>query len=485
MNKRKDCWPKHPDIKVFGILAVIGLFFMNLFLPLIALVIGNNLAPYPASIGSMVIWALQFGWIILGIVAKMDQEATTRNLKSRRRLAYVYFFGAFLAVRFVATVVWLFTLTGIECNAKQVMLSFSSLIDLTWTGIAIVYMGYKMLESEPDPASIAALAIKAVLPTKSRVEAGIASDIAKQFVTARRKQYGPVLQRLLRSDEKEVPGSDSAEQGKEATVSTKDGEPRFSYAPVETVQTRDASRDNRVCQFPEEPQDRTLFPGFLRCGCCVDNSLTIPHVPDHDVESQSRDTAHRSWSATRASFLEKPPVGATLPSMGRSYDAHSLCAVCERLCVQIHCHRDKVSNMSWLKSTWSPRSLVMSIRHHDSPAKLQCSAIQCHLCSLLWGCLSTEQQSVLLAGDKKLLETMQEAAGHDAKETLNELRFIRIVIFEEVLVPHFGGFKRPRRWQPFIRGHKGTTPEVGSELASPIYLDIARNPCKCECLPVA
>lgn len=241
---------------------------------------------------------------------------------------------------------------------------------------------------------------------------------------------------------------------------------------------------------PTETNETKLLPGFLRCSCCVDDSCSsYPVSTEHDDERNydhaPRHLEHRS--NLRTEFLARP--GWQHLSMNSDEDIsaafkpHSLCNICRRICC--------VSKFIQSQDSFNPlRHFGLHIRerecfeHYSTPRELFESVENgCHLCTLIWTSMSPVQRESLLAADatlQKQREQVLATALEDDERNGIEIRYhrrrrVRVVIesFDgdiqptdsqlrsshslepgkgaAQIVPHFGRFKRPRRWMTGIR----------------------------------
>jgi hypothetical protein len=83
--------------------------------------------------------------------------------------------------------------------------------------------------------------------------------------------------------------------------------------------------------------------------------------------------------------------------------------------------------------------------------------------------LNGAQQASLLKGDKNTFGSCDDGL-HAINSNVHDQRAIRLVILEEMVIPHFGGFKRPRRWEKAVPRFRDEGTEAGSQFANPLYL---------------
>jgi hypothetical protein len=149
---------------------------------------------------------------------------------------------------------------------------------------------------------------------------------------------------------------------------------------------------------------------------------------------------------------------------------HNLCDICDNVCAEITNHLVTVERRSKFERSLHPQLDVCSLPHHDDPDSLRKSSLTCHLCALIWGSLNDGQKESLLRGDEQLVAWSSDPTSSFPQSILQMQRRIRLVVFEDVLVPHFGGFKRPRRWERSSPGFETMKTDIGSEFANPLYL---------------
>ncbi|KAF2661321.1 HET-domain-containing protein, partial [Lophiostoma macrostomum CBS 122681] len=292
---------------------------------------------------------------------------------------------------------------------------------------------------------------------------GFISDAkATTVVEARQRQYGPRL-----DDTGSGPGA--------VRAPTNSG---FIYANREWCDEQDGNNDG-VCTLPHpdeslhERRELQHFGGFLRCACCVDYSCASSSSKHgDDVERGSSNVEFDMRSQERRTFLRKAPVGAVLgstPSHGDTNNVHNLCSVCEVVSGRILAHLAALERRSKLEKLLHPQRELCSLKHHDNPSALKVSSDSCHLCALIWSSLNDKQQSRLIAEDESLFDSYREGSTN-IKSEVQGRRAIRVVVLNDMLIPHFGGFKRPRRWEKSVLGFRDANTEVGSEFANPLYL---------------
>jgi len=359
----------------------------------------------------------------------------------------------FLVIRSVILLAWVCALSVIKPCKSQVFAAIAYLVDLLWSCITYMYFtaheddytdrpSENLFSPELDPADC------------------IFRSVAESIVDARRQQYGPDLQRFMGIENKT---SDPMVQS-DGTYS------KFIYTPRESLAEGHQLLSAMPKQTVEEQQEEKLFPGFLRCGCCLDASVAkFPNSTEHDLESPH----FSDWDHERNEFLRNVPIGPIYkfsPGEKLPYNAHHLCSTCKLTCSQISWRSMAASGKTEeRKKRLYPKQLYLSLKHYDTPALLRDSSRICHLCALFWGCLNIDQQNALLRGDQTLSEKIQ-SNDPEAAQKIDSRRFIRIVVIDDVIVPHFGGFKRPRRWEPFIRGYKNLRMDIGGEFANPVSI---------------
>ena len=256
-----------------------------------------------------------------------------------------------------------------------------------------------------------------------------------------------------------------------------------------------------------ESDEAELFHHFLRCSCCIDNMSSDHAFAEYDHERNSSSTpAHlKSRSDARFEFLTRPGW-QHLPQeySQETFKAHSLCALCQNICC--------TSNIIQSRDSFNPsRHFGLFIRereqfeHYATPQQLSESVKRgCHLCTLIWASMSPGQHTSLLTADATLEAQRDQLLAitpnaDERRTTENEYdgrRRIRLFVetFDrditpldsqirrshslEVgkgaaqIVPHFGRFKRPRRWMSGIRNFQNQmlVEQGEAEFAAPILI---------------
>jgi len=232
-----------------------------------------------------------------------------------------------------------------------------------------------------------------------------------------------------------------------------------------------------------------LSPEFLRCSCCIDDSsLSYPASSPQNEETNDDFPVHlRYRSDIRSEFLARPVWQHLSPlyseDIPSTFKPHSLC----NLCLWISC----TSNIIQSRESHNPlRHFGLYIRERESFEHYASSqelfeSVQngCHLCTLIWTSMSPAQSTALLVADTTL-QAQQEQALSTARDDkaikairkdYHARRRLRLVVESfnshvppvdsqvklahslgpgrgaAQIVPHFGGYKRPRRWMHAIR----------------------------------
>lgn len=365
------------------------------------------------------------------------------------------FFKRFLAIvlpiRFVWTVIWLGILSLTEHTQLQKFFALSCLVEPLLAGNLLVdkiTSDIPILETQHEKDHAAP---KNGKRQRKHAKGYISDAKAAAIVEARIRRYGPYLY---------------SSSGIEPVVTHNSEQSAFMYAPREG------------CESTIEPSLNTI-PGFLRCACCVD-SLNTPSKTESgdDVESTRSDVDSDRWRERRRSFLRKPPVGAVFnyvpgtQTRQDTNDVHSLCEVCERACIRILQHLNRTGS-SYFNSLLNPKSDVCSLKHHGNAFELRHKSATCHLCALIWGSLNDSQQDSILRASVESSESHPQGRPCSYDSVSASQSSVRLVIFDCILIPHFGGFNRPRRWEKSIPGYpKLALSEFGSEFARPLYLTL-------------
>ena len=253
-----------------------------------------------------------------------------------------------------------------------------------------------------------------------------------------------------------------------------------------------------------------MFPRFLRCSCCINDScITCPKSIGYDSEQSANNFPERlkhrlnvrskflAHTVSRSSSLNTDePTSAVNP--------HLLCNVCLWICCSssILQARDALNPIRHFSPHIRERECF---EHYSIPQMLFDSAKNgCHLCTLIMSSMSPEQHQSLFDTDSTLEDqrrrALEEASEDGGKQAIEEkyrrLRRVRLTIetFDgdiqprdsqlknvhslEIskggaqIVPHFGKFHRPRRWMRCIRDfEKHMLVEDGElEFAPPILI---------------
>ncbi|KAI3320528.1 heterokaryon incompatibility protein-domain-containing protein [Xylariaceae sp. AK1471] len=293
-----------------------------------------------------------------------------------------------------------------------------------------------------------------------------------------------------------VPGSESSHEVDDSCV----------YFPTNKLLVEESL--NRPLTETNEPQ---LLPQFIRCSCCIDDLSSLYPVPSRHGNEENNDyfPPHlRNRSSIRSEFLTHPGWQHISPNSNEraptAFKPHSLCNICLWICCS--------SRFVQSRDPFNPlRHFGLHIRerecfeHYPTPRELYASASNgCHLCTLIWTSLSPTQRVSLLAADIAL-QTRQERdlakaqENHERRAIQKEYhchRRVRVVIepFDgdvapvdsqvksvhslepgkgsAQIIPHFGRYKRPRRWMCGIRDFKDhlLVEQGESEFAPPILI---------------
>ena len=241
-----------------------------------------------------------------------------------------------------------------------------------------------------------------------------------------------------------------------------------------------------------ERKERELFPGFIRCQCCVS-------VSPAKNERQSDPDRVEKWCKEREDWLRRPPLSnlKQIPQMV-DFTPHNLCHKCQTVCSSslilnqaLHPRRIFVPFTWWLGFKFGLKPEIKEeFEHWPTPMDLLQSVHSgCHLCALIWDQMNAEQQQVLLAGDVKVVAEMEDTLPLMDAETQDftrnqyyRRRCIQIHVQKTAfsaqssinLTPHFGGTKVPRNWDTVIRGTQNAsfTPVNDHEIANKISICI-------------
>lgn len=258
-----------------------------------------------------------------------------------------------------------------------------------------------------------------------------------------------------------------------------------------------------------ETNESQLFPQFLRCSCCIDSSSYPVSTEYGNEQNDGYIPRHlESRSNIRFEFLARVGWQHLSLSSDRvtpaAFTPHSLCNICRCICC--------ASNIIQSRDSFNPlRHFGLYIRerelfeHYPTPLELSESVKNgCHLCTLIWTSMSPAQRMSLLAADATLQIQREQALAiaveQDERNAIEKRyhrrRRIRLLI-EPIdgdipptdsqvrrahsleprkgaaqIVPHFGRFKRPRRWMPGIRDFEShmLVEQGESEFAPPILI---------------
>jgi hypothetical protein len=411
------------------------------------------------TVGSL--WGLTFLGFVLVTLYHHHQDSY-RRLESRGHKSFNIFFSKFLSMRLVCSLIWVVVLPFIEHTKDQQIFSVACLLDI------LLLLGRNLLLTVIDSDCKSYKEFEwttEVLAKKPRFVAQatgcISAAKATLVVEARERQYGSNLSSA-------TPPADKKSQRVHDLIAQSQ---MVLYAPRETF----TSDHTKARTGPELSSDELEhLPIFLRCTCCLDCPVPPPHDQrEYDIESASQNAENRRRLERRLSFLQNGPVAAVfnfVPKEGIAEGVHKLCDICERVCAEIIGHLSTVERRSKIERLLHPRRDVCSLQHCNSPSSLQDSSLTCHLCSLIWASLDLAQQNTLLRGDKKLMAKSRKTSSPNTGILDQTQRSIRLVVFEDLIVPHFSGFKRPRRWVRSASGSGAMRIEIGSEFANPLYL---------------
>ena len=253
------------------------------------------------------------------------------------------------------------------------------------------------------------------------------------------------------------------------------------------------SRKGRSLPMPNfEREERELFPGFIRCQCCVTNSQAMD-------KRQSDPDRVKKWCKERENWLRRSPL-SNLKKIGQLVDVtpHNLCHKCQTVCSgslilnqALQPRRTIVPYTWWLAWKFGLKPEIKEeFEHWPTPMDLVHSVHSgCHLCALIWDQMNPEQQQVLLAGDVQVVAEMEDTLALSNAETqdfirnqYHQRRCIQVHVQKTAfsaqssinLTPHFGGTKVPRNWDTVIRGTQNAsfTPVNDDEIVKKISICI-------------
>jgi hypothetical protein len=411
----------------------------------------------------------------LGVLG-FQSQFSSRRLKSLRLATLKGFFVILLPTRLIFTLVWVFVLLFTDHTREQKFLTLACLLD-----ILLIVRFLIALWTQPKPYAFIGiskpdLALPKIAQSSYESQGFVSEAKATAVVEARIRQYGPILEGIR-------PKQDSLEAPTQMAISYAKREwfdPEEVYTDPEDGGNKHGQRRGEHASARSE-FDLTVegveglrqFQGFLRCACCIESSFTpVSREYGHDPEIAASNADRDDWSRFRQMFLRKFPVDITtdfVPQLDAANTVHRLCSVCENVSARITHHLGVAGRRSSLAKLLHADRDVISLRHHDKPSTLEESSATCHLCALIWGSLNVIQQTSLLEGDKNAFGSCDDDL-HSINSNVHGHRPIRLVILEDMLIPHFGGFKRPRRWEKAVSGFRDERTEAGSEFANPLYL---------------
>jgi hypothetical protein len=459
----------------FWVLLSLGNFVGALFLlsPVIAAGDkGSKLATHGTYAAGGFWIASLAGLVVLGF----QSQFSSRRLKSLRLATLKGFFVILLPTRLIFTLVWVFVLLFTDHIREQKFLTLACLLDILLIARFLI-----ALWTQPGPYAFIGISKPGLALQKkahsSHESPGFVSETkATAVVEARIRQYGPILEGIRsKQGSHETPTQMAIAYAKREWF-----DPEEVYTDLEDGGNKHGQRRGEHASAPSEfdltaqgVKDFRQFRGFLRCACCIESSFTpVSREYGHDPEIAASNADRDDWSRFRQMFLRKSPVDVTtgfLPELDAANNVHKLCSVCENVSARIIQHLGVAGRRSSLAKMLHPDRDVLSLRHHSKPSTLEESSATCHLCALIWGSLNGSQQASLLEGDKHAFGSYDDDP-HSINSKVHGQRAIRLVILENMLIPHFGGFKRPRRWEKAISGFRDERTEAGSEFANPLYL---------------
>jgi hypothetical protein len=296
-------------------------------------------------------------------------QYSSRRLKSRRRRFFKLFFSTLLPTRLVCSLIWVSILPFIEHTKDQKIFSIACLLDIALLGRYLL-IGATTPNEYIDVEETTEVLTKDV---RSVAQATGCISVSKAIIVieARERQYGP----------KALSNSTPPASNTSRSVPDVSAQPQMVvYARREKV----GSGQRKGYNAPKPGLDEAeLFPGFLRCTCCIDCSVTSSlDIPEYDIEAAPLSAKNRDRSEKRLSFLQKSPVAAVfgfIPEDGSVKGVHTLCNICERACAEIINHLAAMKRRSKLERSLHPKRDICSLLHCDSPSTLQHSSLTCHL----------------------------------------------------------------------------------------------------------
>jgi hypothetical protein len=216
---------------------------------------------------------------------------------------------------------------------------------------------------------------------------------------------------------------------------------------------------------------------FSRCYCCLDSD---PFAETSTKLKRKWKMIRPTWRKNRTAFLQQAAIShfGNIPlttGIRDNFGAHRLCEKCEFICSESYL----INKYSWRHGKSKGPTDEM-FEHYSTPNELQQSATNgtCHLCALIWGVMSEQQQRELLDTDERMVEELDQALRaldtesekEKKREEYHQKRCITIRLeslsrkcsytrtafatypIEVVgdgprLIPHFGRTRVPRRWE--------------------------------------
>ena len=323
--------------------------------------------------------------------------------------------------------------------------------------------------------------------SKPKSESGVASLTIAMLEAQRQMQNGPEE----KGDEASRVGlaTSSREQPRE----NKDQTGGFLYEPPHMI-----ARGTSLLCPPSEVKEKQMFPGFVRCTCCVSSS-EIPKLEVTKTDSAIiLGSTSLSWKAKRRRRKREAFLLSPITSPAQEFAAevaqldsrpHAICARCEKVCnSSTFLKRKHWATQGAFKIDNSERFALW-----NTPSELADSAANgCHLCTLVWASLNQEQQETLIRADEVVqqeMDRMMPDVSSDEQQLSRvreefrsrrliwlRLRLVELVSethpppFRREIIPHFGGFKVPRLWLQAVRGYGIRKMQVGVEAVEPLRI---------------
>lgn len=304
-------------------------------------------------------------------------------------------------------------------------------------------------------------------------------------------------QRLMQNGPEEILEEDTqidlASSSREQLRETEDQTAIFLYEPPHLL----AQGTSLPCP-QDQMKEKQMFPGFVRCTCCVSASeLPKPEVI-RTGPSVSLGYTFLSWKAKRRRSKREAFIRSPVNSPAQEFAAevaqlnfppHGICSRCQNVCN----HSKLLERKFWATQGAFKVDNSELFALWNTPSELaQSAGNSCHLCTLIWTSLNQEQQETLVRSDKIVQQEMEEMIryiGSDERR-LSRLReqfrrrrliWLRLRLVEEVtdafprplrreIIPHFGCFKVPRLWLSAVRGYAIREMKVGVEAMEPLRI---------------